>query len=97
MSDIQATIEQAFERNAEITPRTTPTHLKDAVYEAIDLLDSGRWIEHSIFRDPLLEIGSFDGLTANSSFGSLARIAAAHPRPQVTPPENLVNLLATAL
>ena len=42
MSDIQATIERAFERNAEITPRTTPTHLKDAVYEAIDLLDSGR-------------------------------------------------------
>ena len=42
MSDIRATIEQAFERHAEITPRTTPTHLKDAVYEAIDLLDSGK-------------------------------------------------------
>jgi 2,3,4,5-tetrahydropyridine-2-carboxylate N-succinyltransferase len=42
MNEIRATIEQAFERNAEITPRTTPTHLKDAVYGAIELLDSGR-------------------------------------------------------
>jgi 2,3,4,5-tetrahydropyridine-2-carboxylate N-succinyltransferase len=42
MNEIQTTIEQAFERNAEITPRTAPTHVKEAVYEAIDLLDSGR-------------------------------------------------------
>ncbi len=42
MEDIQATIEQAFEHHAEITPRTAPTHVKDAVYAAIDLLDSGK-------------------------------------------------------
>ena len=42
MNDIQAIIEQAFEKNAEITPRTTPTLLKDAVYEAIERLDSGQ-------------------------------------------------------
>ncbi len=42
MEEIQTTIEQAFERHAEITPRTAPTHVKDAVYAAIDLLDSGK-------------------------------------------------------
>jgi 2,3,4,5-tetrahydropyridine-2-carboxylate N-succinyltransferase len=42
MDAIKTIIEQAFENNAEITPRTAPTHLKDAVYEAIERLDSGR-------------------------------------------------------
>lgn len=42
MSDIQTIIEQAFERHAEITPRTAQTHVKDAVYEAIEQLDSGQ-------------------------------------------------------
>ncbi len=42
MDAIKTVIEQAFEKNAEITPRTAPTHLKDAVYEAIERLDSGR-------------------------------------------------------
>ncbi|MFQ5936446.1 MAG: 2,3,4,5-tetrahydropyridine-2,6-dicarboxylate N-succinyltransferase [Acidiferrobacterales bacterium] len=42
MNDIQKVIEQAFERHAEINPRTAQTHVKDAVYEAIDLLDSGQ-------------------------------------------------------
>jgi 2,3,4,5-tetrahydropyridine-2-carboxylate N-succinyltransferase len=41
MSDIQATIEEAFERRAEITPRTVETHVKEATLEAIDLLDRG--------------------------------------------------------
>ena len=41
MSDIQATIEQAFERRAEITPRNVETHVKEATLEAIDLLDRG--------------------------------------------------------
>jgi 2,3,4,5-tetrahydropyridine-2-carboxylate N-succinyltransferase len=41
MSDIQATIEHAFERRAEITPRNVETHVKEATQEAIDLLDRG--------------------------------------------------------
>jgi 2,3,4,5-tetrahydropyridine-2-carboxylate N-succinyltransferase len=42
MSDIQTTIEEAFERRAEITPRNVETHVKDAVLAAIELLDSGK-------------------------------------------------------
>jgi len=42
MSNIQSIIEQAFERRADITPRSVETHVKDAVLEAIDLLDSGQ-------------------------------------------------------
>ncbi len=42
MSNIQSIIEQAFERRAQITPRNVDTHVKDAVLEAIDLLDTGQ-------------------------------------------------------
>ena len=42
MSDIQTTIEEAFERRADITPRNVETHVKDAVLEAIEMLDSGK-------------------------------------------------------
>ena len=41
MSDIQSTIEEAFERRADITPRSVETHVKEATLEAIDLLDRG--------------------------------------------------------
>jgi 2,3,4,5-tetrahydropyridine-2-carboxylate N-succinyltransferase len=41
MSDIQATIEEAFERRADITPRSVETHAKEAILEAIDMLDRG--------------------------------------------------------
>ena len=41
MSNIQSTIEQAYERRAQITPRSVESHVKDAVLEAIDLLDTG--------------------------------------------------------
>ncbi|MCK4707095.1 MAG: 2,3,4,5-tetrahydropyridine-2,6-dicarboxylate N-succinyltransferase, partial [Gammaproteobacteria bacterium] len=41
MSDIQQIIEEAFERRADITPRNVETLVKDAVTEAISLLDSG--------------------------------------------------------
>ena len=41
MSDIKPTTE-AFERRADITPRSVETHVKEAVHEAIDLLDSGK-------------------------------------------------------
>jgi len=42
MNDIKNVIEQAFERRAEITPRNVETHVKEAVEEAINLLDSGK-------------------------------------------------------
>jgi 2,3,4,5-tetrahydropyridine-2-carboxylate N-succinyltransferase len=42
MSNIQSIIEEAFERRAQITPRNVETRVKDAVWEAIDLLDTGK-------------------------------------------------------
>jgi len=42
MSSIQGIIEEAFERRAQITPRSVDTHVKDAVWEAINLLDAGK-------------------------------------------------------
>lgn len=41
MSNIQTIITDAFEHRAEITPRNVDTHVKEAVLEAIGLLDSG--------------------------------------------------------
>ena len=40
MSDLQTTIEEAFERRAEITPRNAEAHITDAFNEAIALLES---------------------------------------------------------
>ncbi len=42
MSDIQPIIEAAFERRADITPHDVDIEVKDAVYVAIDMLDSGQ-------------------------------------------------------
>jgi len=42
MNDIQKIIDSAFERRAEITPRNVETQVKEAVSEAIALLDSGK-------------------------------------------------------
>ena len=41
MSDIQSTIEEAFERRADITPRNVEPLVKEATQEAIDMLDRG--------------------------------------------------------
>ncbi|MEA3292723.1 MAG: 2,3,4,5-tetrahydropyridine-2,6-dicarboxylate N-succinyltransferase [Pseudomonadota bacterium] len=41
MQDLQQTIEQAWEQRADITPRNVSTQLKEAINEAIDLLDRG--------------------------------------------------------
>ena len=41
MSDLQTIIEQAFEHRADINPRSVDTHVKEAVLEALNLLDSG--------------------------------------------------------
>jgi len=42
MTDLQRIIDEAFENRAAITPRSVETHIKEAVSEAIDLLDSGK-------------------------------------------------------
>ena len=42
MSNIQTIIDDAFENRAEITPRNVGAQVKDAVMEAIDLLDTGQ-------------------------------------------------------
>ncbi|MBD3671231.1 MAG: 2,3,4,5-tetrahydropyridine-2,6-dicarboxylate N-succinyltransferase, partial [Gammaproteobacteria bacterium] len=41
MSDLQKIIEEAFENRAEITPRNVDTHVKEAVEETINQLDTG--------------------------------------------------------
>ncbi len=41
MSDLKTIIDEAFERRADITPRSVETHVKEAVEEAMNLLDSG--------------------------------------------------------
>ena len=41
MSDMQNIIEDAFERRAEITPKNVDTLVRDAVMEAIELMDKG--------------------------------------------------------
>ena len=49
MSELRDTIEQAFERRAQITPATVEPQVKAAVHEAIELLDRGavRVAEHT--------------------------------------------------
>ena len=42
MSDLQQTIEQAFENRAEINPANVDAEVRHAVQAAIDLLDSGQ-------------------------------------------------------
>ncbi len=42
MNDLQQTIEAAFERRAEITPRNAEPVVKEAVEEALALLDAGK-------------------------------------------------------
>ncbi len=41
MSNLQSTIEEAYERRAEITPRNVETLTRDAIIQAIEMLDSG--------------------------------------------------------
>jgi len=41
MNDMQKVIEQAFENRAEITPRSVETHVREAVEDALHLLDRG--------------------------------------------------------
>ena len=41
MQELKNQINEAFEHRAEITPRTAASHVKDAIYSAIELLDTG--------------------------------------------------------
>lgn len=62
--DIQAVIEEAFTRRAEITPRSVDTQVKDAVLAAIEELDAGRmrvaeprgdaWVVHEWLKKAVL-------------------------------------------
>lgn len=42
MTELQKIIEEAFEHRSDITPRTVATHIKEAVKETLELLDSGK-------------------------------------------------------
>ncbi|NEX19038.1 2,3,4,5-tetrahydropyridine-2,6-dicarboxylate N-succinyltransferase [Thiorhodococcus mannitoliphagus] len=42
MTDHQSIITEAFERRAEITPRSVETHVRDAVQDTIEQLDKGQ-------------------------------------------------------
>ena len=42
MQDIQAIIDEAFERRADITPRSADAKTKEAVETVIDQLDKGK-------------------------------------------------------
>jgi 2,3,4,5-tetrahydropyridine-2-carboxylate N-succinyltransferase len=41
VEELSQIIEESFENRADITPRNVDTHVKDAVLQAIDMLDSG--------------------------------------------------------
>ena len=42
MDQIQSTIEDAFERRAEITPRNVEAKTKEAVTQVLEMLDGGK-------------------------------------------------------
>jgi len=42
VSELQQIIETAFEDRAKLTPQNTPITVKEAIYETIELLDSGQ-------------------------------------------------------
>ncbi|MGH8501069.1 MAG: 2,3,4,5-tetrahydropyridine-2,6-dicarboxylate N-succinyltransferase [Gammaproteobacteria bacterium] len=42
MSDLKTIVEDAFERRAALSPRNVSTHIREAVFEAIEQLDNGR-------------------------------------------------------
>ncbi len=42
MQDLKAIVEEAYERRAEITPRSAEAKVKDAVMSVIDMLDKGQ-------------------------------------------------------
>lgn len=64
MNEVQNIIEQAFEKRADITPRSVDTHAREAVLHVIDLLDQGKvrvaekidgqWVVHQWIKKAVL-------------------------------------------
>ena len=64
MEQLQATIEAAFERRAELTPRNVEAGLKESIAQVIHLLDagklrvaekiSGEWVTHQWIKKAVL-------------------------------------------
>src|SRR5512135_1152201 len=65
MQELQAIIEEAFERRADITPRTAEPKVKDAVMSVLDMLDRGevrvaertegqQWVTHQWIKKAVL-------------------------------------------
>ena len=64
MDDLQKIIDEAFERRADITPRTVETHVKEAVLTVIDMIDCGKvrvaekindeWVTHQWLKKAVL-------------------------------------------
>ena len=64
LATLQATIDDAFERRAELTPKSVPHALSRALDETIDLLDrgkarvaekrDGRWVTHQWLKKAVL-------------------------------------------
>lgn len=64
MSELQSIIESAFERRADINPRTVETHVKEAVTEVVNKLDKGElrvaekkdgdWVVHQWLKKAVL-------------------------------------------
>lgn len=64
MEQLQAVIENAFERRAEITPRNVEANLKESVAQVINMLDTGKlrvaekingeWIVHQWIKKAVL-------------------------------------------
>ena len=64
MEQLQAIIEEAFERRAEITPRNVEANLKESIAQVINLLDNGKlrvaekiggeWVTHQWIKKAVL-------------------------------------------
>ncbi len=64
MKELQTTIEEAFDRRAEITPRNVGANLKESIAQVINMLDSGKlrvaektdgdWVTHQWIKKAVL-------------------------------------------
>ena len=70
MSDLQNIIEEAFEHRADINPRSVDTHVKEAVLEALNLLDSG---ERRVAESQSQPGGYSAGGAGRNGYGTSAR------------------------
>jgi 2,3,4,5-tetrahydropyridine-2-carboxylate N-succinyltransferase len=67
MTDLQATIDRAWDHRAELSPSAAPADVRDAVAQVIDELDAGRlrvaekvdgaWVTHQWIRGGALSSG----------------------------------------